>query len=139
MENTTTQEAPTEGKNIGLAGGDTPWTPGPWKVDDGEIVSEEGALIGIIYSTESFPCVDEDDPNYGKIVAELRTNARLVAAAPKLMTSLQGLLKAFVKVSAYPEYKAGEANDEFIDMATAETCARAVIAEVLGTEPANKD
>jgi hypothetical protein len=66
------------------------FTPGPWKVEDGELVAEMptcGAMcvLGQIYGADDYPCRDDD------IDAECKANARLIAAAPDLYAALKDL------------------------------------------------
>jgi hypothetical protein len=52
-------------------------TPGPWTIEDGEIVAN-GVVLGTVYGADDYPCCDED------IDEECYKNAALIAAAPDL-------------------------------------------------------
>jgi Zn ribbon nucleic-acid-binding protein len=52
-----------------------------------------------------------------------------VSVLPEVVAALEGLLKNFVTVGAFPEFVTGGKNDEYIDKATAETVARAALAK----------
>lgn len=63
-------------------------TPGPWEVDleTGEI-SAGGAILGIVYGAVDYPCCEED------VDKECKANARLIAAAPKLLKVCKAALE----------------------------------------------
>ena len=75
-------------------------TPGPWTVEDNAIMASVGAHICTVSTSDDFPCLTESDD---KTEAEVRSdcdieceaNARLIAAAPDLLTALSELLHAY--------------------------------------------
>lgn len=59
----------------------TPTTPGPWRLEDDQVVGEGGFVIATVSSADDFPCLGggEEEEN---LDAECRANAALMAAAP---------------------------------------------------------
>ncbi len=52
-------------------------TPGPWAIENGEIVAN-GVVLGVVYGADDYPWPDEDYD------AECYHNASLIKAAPDL-------------------------------------------------------
>ena len=80
-------------------------TPGPWKAEmfGGSIPSFRmwevriAPLTGIKSNNNRILCgVDQEDNH------EMEANARLIAAAPKLLEALEGLVKEFPGIAASP-------------------------------------
>lgn len=63
-------------------------SPAPWHISEGEIVADDGEMLGVVYRTEAWT---SGDPVRG----EDQANARLISAAPELLEALNGLLLAF--------------------------------------------
>jgi len=73
---------------------ETKRTAGKWKIDDGQIVTvDDEWSIGYVHGADDFPCIDPDDHDMVAIIEECKQNGRLIAAAPKLLEALEGLLE----------------------------------------------
>lgn len=73
-------------------------TPGPWRVDFEDDpysfeIQKDDVALGCVYGPDDFPCIDEE--NIGSLVAECAANARLIAAAPGLLSAAQEALDYF--------------------------------------------
>lgn len=62
----------------------TKHTPGNWKVLDSSIVAKDICI-----------CTIEDDGGYEAPTAERKANARLIAAAPKLLAACEAFIEQY--------------------------------------------
>jgi hypothetical protein len=68
-------------------------TPGPWQQADGddmEIEAAVGAAICTVLTAVDFPCVEDVDA--AAVERECEANARLIAAAPELLSALETVM-----------------------------------------------
>jgi hypothetical protein len=72
-------------------------TPGPWEAGAGEndgrdfiTIEHDGCPLCQVRGTNDMSCIEEDEEP--EIAAEMVANARLIAAAPDLLESLQWLV-----------------------------------------------
>jgi hypothetical protein len=96
----------------------TEHTPGPWTEQDGEIIAQ-GAVIAVVYGADDYPCADEA-VELRQLAAECKANARLIIAAPDLLTACEAVMRLV---------DAGECSDGY----TADQ-ARAAIAKARASE-----
>lgn len=72
-------------------------TPGPWALDeDSNIMAHDGAVaVAVVMLADDYPCLDHDeDEAVEKVQVECEANARLMAAAPDMLTALVAMDRA---------------------------------------------
>lgn len=115
-----------KGARPASSGGVITHTPGPWEQQDNEI-SHETMCICTVTCGDDFVCISDDDEQTeaearAKVDLECAANARLITAAPDMLTAL--------------EQAASILNGEYIKGSAREICAasiRAAIAKATGT------
>jgi hypothetical protein len=80
------------------------FTPPPWTIndiDEGESIrvsGKDGVAVASVYNFFDFPCLDESE--HSSTHAEAVANAYLIAAAPKLVATLEGVLASLRMAAA---------------------------------------
>lgn len=71
-----------------------PHTPGPWILDDFEISGEiSGASVCRVLESSDFSCIEEGTE--ADVQAECEANARVIAAAPDMLSALKMAVDGF--------------------------------------------
>lgn len=87
----------------------TTHTPGPWIVLGRDILKHEEQLEGLAAPTIATTLSGDDShPNARKGIgaAEADRNARLIAAAPDMLSALRGMDEAFMQTKSEPRRRA---------------------------------
>lgn len=117
-----------EQQSVSGEAGTVAHTPGPWALEDRQIVAPGGVVICDVLDSDDFPCVDDEDVE--ACDRECAANAALIAAGPQMLAALRRM------VDAYEEHDFGDygVSDRLYEAAQA---ARAAIQSA--TAPTNTE
>ena len=106
----------------------TPWTPGPWVIDDEMVVDPKRFAVAEVHWSQLFVDYDKsrhpsDDPDWSKDLSdvEMEANARLISKAPEMAELLQ-------TITAVP--------GDMLAVASATSKARALLSYINGEDNA---
>lgn len=79
----------------------TPWTPGPWVIDDEMVVDPKRFAVAEVHWSQLFVDYDKsrhpsDDPDWSRDLSdvEMEANARLISKAPEMVELLPDYIRA---------------------------------------------